>query len=64
MTTTYTRQAAIQEIASAIVGAADRASDLIDWLIGTNYSLDTWTNEQLAEQLEYLTGECDIEIVA
>lgn len=61
------RQTAIYNIARIIYEVAfeERGdpSELIDYITGKQPPISTWSNAELAEQLGYLTGEEDVEVV-
>jgi len=57
------RHEAITEIARVIYEQHDDATDLIGYITGSTEPLTTWSNDELAEQLEYINGDKQIEIV-
>lgn len=61
------RQVAIYNVARIIyeVAVEERGdpSELIDYMTGKKPPINTWSNAELAEQLEYLTGDEKVEVV-
>ncbi|TXH51133.1 MAG: hypothetical protein E6Q97_19060 [Desulfurellales bacterium] len=60
------RQTAIYNIARIIyeVAVEERGNpaELIDYMTGKQPPISTWSNAELAEQLEYLTGDEGVEV--
>lgn len=61
------RHLAIYNIARIIfeVAVEERGdpSQLIDYITGKTSALNTWSNAELADQLEYLTGDENVQVV-